>query len=95
MSIECIEVEVRARDPAVQAQPLGLGGQRLDVAGERVVGLVAVQVDHEAAARRELAQGRTEAAPSSIVRSKCGMPPTTSTPMSSARSRFAAAPGER
>ena len=30
------------------------------------------------------------AAPSSIVRSKCGMPPTTSTPRSSARFRFSA-----
>ena len=37
----------------------------------------------------------TEAAPSAIVRSKCGMPPTTSTPRSSARFRFAAALGER
>ena len=37
----------------------------------------------------------TLAAPSAIVRSKCGMPPTTSTPLSSARSRFFAAVGER
>ena len=37
----------------------------------------------------------TLAAPSAMVRSKCGMPPTTSTPLSSARSRFFAALGER
>ncbi len=40
-------------------------------------------------ARPRCGQGRASvSAPSSIVRSKCGMPPTTSTPMSSARSRF-------
>ena len=47
----------------------------------------------QAAARRDLARARTEAAPSAMVRSKCGMPPTTSTPMSSARSRFVGGPG--
>jgi hypothetical protein len=36
-----------------------------------------------------------EAAPSSIVRSKCGMPPTTSTPMSSARITLSQPFGDR
>ena len=37
----------------------------------------------------------TLCAPSAMVRSKCGMPPTTSTPRSSARFRLSSAPGER
>ncbi len=37
----------------------------------------------------------TERVPSAMVRSKCGMPPTTSTPMSSARMVFSRAVGER
>ena len=41
--------EVRAGDAAGEAQALGLGGQRLDVARERVVALVAVHVDHQPA----------------------------------------------
>ena len=44
-----------------------------------------------ARARRRSRRARcTELRPSSMVRSKCGMPPTTSTPMSSARMRFVA-----
>ena len=38
---------------------------------------------------------RTDSAPSAIVRSKCGMPPTMSTPLSSARVRLPSAPSER
>ena len=37
----------------------------------------------------------TDAAPSAMVRSKCGMPPTTSTPMSSARTMFSRLAGRR
>jgi len=45
---------------------------------------------------RTMAQSaRTEAAPSAMVRSKCGMPPTTSTPRSRAISSCCTAPGER
>ena len=47
---------MRARHPAMQAQPQRLAGERLDVARERVVGLVAVQVDHQAALGRDPAQ---------------------------------------
>ncbi|MNT09091.1 hypothetical protein D3C72_1438590 [compost metagenome] len=38
---------------------------------------------------------RTDSAPSAMVRSKCGMPPTTSTPMAIARFRLSKAPGLR
>ncbi len=73
-------------------EPLGLVGQRLDVARHRVVGLVAMHVDQQAALGGDLAERRApRRAPSAIVRSKCGMPPTTSTPMSSARTVFSRA----
>ena len=52
----CMEVQVRAGDAAGEAEALGLGGQRLDVARERIVGLVAMQVDQEAALCRDLAE---------------------------------------
>jgi hypothetical protein len=74
--------EVRAGDAALKAEPLRLRGERLDVPGQRIVCFIAMQVDAQAAL-------------SAIVRSKCGMPPTTSTPRSSARVRFSTAPGER
>ena len=47
---------MRAGDAAVQAEPLRLGGERLDVARQRVVGLVAMHVDHQAALGRDVAQ---------------------------------------
>ena len=87
----CIEVQCEPVDAALQPQPLRLEGQRLDVARQRVVGLVAMHVDQQAALGRDLAQHlHARRAPSSMVRSKCGMPPTTSTPMSSARLRLSA-----
>ena len=87
--------QVRPCRAPAEAEPLRLAGESLDMARHRIVALVAMQVDHEPAPGGELAQRLTEAAPSAIVRSKCGMPPTTSTPRSSARSRFSAAFGER
>jgi len=49
---------VRSGHASLQTQPLGLTGQGLDVARQGVVALIAVHVDHQAAPRRELAQGR-------------------------------------
>ena len=68
-------------------------GQGLDVARQRIVAFIAVHVHAQAALGGQLAQQRTDSAPSCMVRSKCGMPPTTSTPMSSARLRLSIAPG--
>ena len=48
--------EVRAGDPALQAEALRLVGELLDVARQRIVGLVAMHVDHQAALRRDLAE---------------------------------------
>ena len=47
---------MRAGDAALQAQPLGFEGQGLDVARQRVVGLVAMHVDRLAALGGDLAQ---------------------------------------
>ena len=47
--------EVRTSHPALQPEALGLIGQRLDVARMGVVGLIAMQVDHEAAFGGEFA----------------------------------------
>ena len=48
--------EMRAGDAAGEAEALRLGGQRLDMARERVVGLVAMHVDHQPALRGDLAE---------------------------------------
>ena len=48
--------EVRAGDAALQPQALRLEGQGLDVARERIVGLVAMHVDAQAALGSDLAQ---------------------------------------
>ncbi len=48
--------EVRASHPALQAQPLRLVGELLDVARQRIVGLVAMHVDHQAALGGDLAE---------------------------------------
>jgi len=47
---------MRAGHPALQAEALGLVGELLDVAGERIVGLVTMQVDHQAALGRDRAE---------------------------------------
>ena len=46
---------MRAGDTPLQAQPLGLIGQRLDMARQRVVRLVAMHVDEQPALRGDLA----------------------------------------
>ncbi len=48
--------EVRAGDAALQAEASGLEGELLDVAGMRVVGLVAMQIDGQAARGGDLAE---------------------------------------
>ena len=50
--------EVRAGDAALQAEALRLVGERLDVARQRIVGLVAMHVDAQAALGGDLAQRR-------------------------------------
>ena len=47
---------MRAGDAAVQAEPLRLRRKRLDVARQRIVGLVAMHVDAQAALGRDVAQ---------------------------------------
>ena len=47
---------MRAGDAALQAEPLRLVGERLDVARQRVVGLVAMDVDEQAALLGDLAE---------------------------------------
>ena len=47
---------MRAGDASVEPKPLGLADQRLDVAGERIVGLVAMQIDPQSARGGDLAQ---------------------------------------
>ena len=53
--------EVRAGHLALQAEALRFIGKLLDVARQRVVGLVAMQVDHQAALCRDFAQFRHRA----------------------------------
>ena len=48
--------QMRAVRAAAEAKPLRLEGQRLDVARQRIVALVAMHVDQQAALRRDLAQ---------------------------------------
>ena len=48
--------QVRAGHPALQAEALRLVGELLDVARQRIVGLVAMHVDHQAALRGDLAE---------------------------------------
>jgi hypothetical protein len=48
--------EVGAGDASVEPKPLGLADQRLDVAGERIVGLIAMQIDAQSARGGDLAQ---------------------------------------
>ena len=47
---------MRAGDAAVQAETLRFGCERFDVARQRIVGLVAVHVDRQAALGRDVAQ---------------------------------------
>ena len=76
------------RSRAVQAQTLRLERQRPDVARQRVVAssqCMSTSLPRSAAISQS---SLTLAAPSPSVRSKCGIPPTTSTPRSSARFRL-------
>ena len=57
---------MRADDPALHPEAFGLPGQGLDMAGIGVVGLVAVEVDEEAALGRSLAEGLHR--PGAVVR---------------------------
>ena len=54
-----------------------------------------MQLHHSGTRTSEETRAVIPSAPSAIVRSKCGMPPTTSTPRSSARFRLSSAPGLR
>ena len=60
--------QVRPRRPRTETQPLGFGGERLDVARQRVVALVAVHVDPEAAFRL---RSRTARSPTRRRRPSC------------------------
>ena len=69
--------EVRAGDAALQAEPLRLVGQRLDVARQRVVGLVAMDVDEQPALFGDLAerlQARRRRPPSCARNAGCRRP---------------------
>jgi hypothetical protein len=47
---------MRPRHPALQAKPLGLVGQLLDMPRQRIVGLVAMHVDHQPALGGDFAE---------------------------------------
>ena len=49
---------MRSRDPALEPQPLRFVGQLFDMPRHRVVGLVAMHVDHQPADRGDLAKVR-------------------------------------
>ena len=87
--------EVRAGDPALQPEPLRLVGQLLDVARQRIVGLVAMHVDQQAALGRDLAKlgDRTRAVGHGALEMRDAA--DDSTPMSSARIVLSRAVGER
>jgi hypothetical protein len=55
LSIECIEVRCDPDDAPLQSKPLRLKSEGFDVTRHRVVGLVAVHVDRQAAVCGDLA----------------------------------------
>lgn len=69
----------------LQAEPLSFIGKVFDMARKRVVSFVAMLVDHQATLGSISQSSVTDRMLSDMVRSKCGMPPTMSTPGSRAR----------
>ena len=86
---------MRAGHPALQSETLRLIGQLLDMTRQRIIGFVAMQVDHQPALGRNFAQFGDGTCAVSHGALEMRMPPTMSTPMSSARMVFWRAVGER